>query len=126
MTREEARKHFKDLELSYENISPVDIRKLSNMLESELIDYFKNGGPHSQQMNMRVSKQLKRDVKFIDNKLEYAYINIDGSYFKGREGISFNQNGFIGFGGEFSDVNVGPILRAFCKWCYTLNEHNEN
>lgn len=125
MNREEARKHFKDLELSYENITPIDLRKLSNMLESELIDYFENGGSHAQQMDMKVSEQRKKDVKFKDGKLIFAQIKIDGSYFKGREGITFNQTGFIGFGGEFSGVNVAPILKAFCKWCYTLGSRME-
>lgn len=119
--RNEARKHFKELGLSYGNINPIDIRKLANMLEAELIEYLKNGGFHAKQMNMQVGKQLKKDINFKDGKLIGASIKIDGSYFKNREGITFNETGFIGFGGEFSDVNVEPILKAFCKWCYTLS-----
>lgn len=120
LTRDEARKHFDDLGISYESIKEIDVRKLSNILESELIDYFEHGGDHAKQMDMKVSKLRKKDMKFEDGKLVSARIQIDGSYFKRREGITFNENGFIGFGAEFSDINVQSILEAFCKWCYTL------
>lgn len=120
MNREEARKYFKDLGLSYDIVTPLQMRKLANMIEVELIDYLENGEFHAGQMNMRVASQKVKNTKFLDNKLIYYFIKIDGAYFKEREGISFNEKGFIGFGGEFSDVNVAPILKAFCKWCNDL------
>lgn len=122
MNRDEARKVFKSYELSYEDITKKDIRILSNMLETELINYLDYGGEHAQKMDMKVSSQLKKDASFANDKLEYAFIKIDGSYFKKREGISFNKSGFIGFGGEFSDVNVEPILKAFIKWCNKVSK----
>lgn len=121
MKRDEARAYFAGKGLSYDNISLLSIRKLSNMVESELIDYYQSGGEHAMQMNMRVSNQKKKDTNFKGGNLVAARIGIDGSYFKDREGITFSQTGFIGFGGEFSDVNVQPILQAFCKWCDTLD-----
>lgn len=92
------------------------------MLETELINYLDYGGNHAEKMDMKVSSQFKKDVNFINGKLEYAFIKIDGSYFKKREGVSFNKNGFITFGGEFSDVNVAPILKAFIKWCNRISK----
>lgn len=122
MDREEARQVFKSYKLNYKDITQNDIRKLSNMIETELINYLDYGGNHAKQMDMKVGRQLKKDISFVDDKLEYAFIKIDGSYFKNREGISFNKDGFIGFGGEFSDVNVAPILKAFIKWCNCVSK----
>ncbi|WP_141433713.1 hypothetical protein [Bacillus sp. 03113] len=117
MDRNRAREHFKNLDLSYSSLKEEDINKLTAILSEELLSYLEYGGEHAQQMNMKVSKARKKDVKVLKSGLQYARIQIDGSYFKRREGITFSQTGFIGFGGEFSDVNVEPILKAFCKWC---------
>ncbi|TQK75163.1 hypothetical protein FB479_101775 [Brevibacillus sp. AG162] len=62
---------------------------------------------------MKVSKPRVKDVKILKSGPKHAQIQIDGSYFSRREGITFSQTGFIGFGGGFSDVNVQPILKAF-------------
>lgn len=59
----------------------------------------------------------KPDKKMSKKGLVRARFRIDGSYFSKREGITFNENGFIGFAGEFSTVNTQPILDAFIEWC---------
>lgn len=117
MTNNEAREYFKNKGLSYDSISKSHLEDLISILEIELATYRLSGGDHAKQMSMKVSNLKSKHIKFIDGKLKYAFIKIDGSYFKDREGISFNQNGFIGFAGEFSTVNTEPILKAFCKWC---------
>jgi len=117
MITEEARQFFKDCELSYSKIKPIHIRKLVSMLESELIDYYENGGDTSKQMDMKISRILKRDMEFDEISLKHAYLKVDGSYFKSREAISFNNGGFIGFAGWADSRNTDPILKAFCKWC---------
>lgn len=119
--REEAREHFKKLGLSYSVIHIGFLEELIKILKEELELYLKNCGEHAQQMNMSVSKLRIKDKKFLKSKgLQYARIQIDGSYFERREGITFATSGFIGFGGEFSDVNVKPILKAFHRWCDLL------
>jgi hypothetical protein len=52
---------------------------------------------------------LKRgeDMKFMTCKADY---------FDGREAVSFNRDGFIGFAGWASSENVAPILSAVCEW----------
>lgn len=125
MEREEAREYFKNKGLDYSKIKKEDIEKLITVLSEELISYLGYGGVHAQQMDMKVSKFMVKDKKFLKNGLKYARITIDGSYFKRREGITFSQTGFIGFGAEFSDVNVDPILKAFCKWCNDLVKQPE-
>lgn len=120
MNRNDARDYFNSLGLEYCKINEEDINRLIIILDEELSSYLDYGGLHAQQMGMKVSKSRKKDIKVLKRGLQYARIQIDGSYFTRREGITFSQTGFIGFGGEFSDVNVAPILKAFCKWCDTI------
>lgn len=118
--REHAREHFQRCDLDYSMIKLEDINKLVNIVSDELQSYLEYGGEHAEQMNMKVSKVRKKDVKVLKSGLQYARIQIDGSYFKRREGITFSSTGFIGFGVELSDVNVQPILKAFCRWCDSI------
>lgn len=118
MDRNEARKHFKNIGLSYENITQEDINTLYEILSDEINQYRKNGGEHAKQMDLKVSKLRVKDIKVLKRSgLKYARLQVDGSYFNRREAITFSQTGFIGFGGELDDKNVQPILKAFCKWC---------
>lgn len=120
MSNDDARQYFQTKGLSYSNISELDIRRLANILEAELINYIASGDFHAGQMNMNVAPIRKKDLNFENGKLEAARIQIDGSYFKRREGITFNKTGFIGFAAEFSTVNTAPILKAFCRWCDSM------
>ncbi|WP_255260079.1 hypothetical protein [Bacillus thuringiensis] len=125
MDREMARAHFKNLGLSYEKINKEDINCLLEIISSELSSYLEHGGEYAQQMDMKLSKLRLKDVKVLKKGLQYARIQIDGSYFKRREAITFSSTGFIGFGGELSDSNVDPILKAFCKWCDKIIENKK-
>ena len=49
--------------------------------------------------------------------LEKAYIKIDClDQWNGREAISFNSDGFIGFCGWADTQNSEPFLNAFRRW----------
>lgn len=49
--------------------------------------------------------------------LEKAYIKIDClDQWNGREAISFNSDGFIGFCGWADTQNSQPFLNAFRRW----------
>lgn len=126
MNRDEAREHFKKLGLSYSDLTKEDITTLVSILSDELNAYFLHGGEHARQMDMKVSKPRVKDIKVLKKTgLQYARIQIDGSYFKRREGITFSSSGFIGFGAEFSDVNVKPILKAFLRWCDSISSKSD-
>lgn len=119
MTSEEARKYFKDKGLTYDDIGISEYIQL-HIIVGTFLDIYRNQTNHAKQMDMKVRKISPRDKKFNKGKLVRGKIQIDGSYFHAREGISFHENGFIGFCGEFSDVNSEPILEAFVKWCDEL------
>jgi hypothetical protein len=118
LNRDEARDYFKNKGLSYTDVTEEDIRDLVQFLSEELKEYVKNGGEHAKTMDMKARKPLVKHVKILKRtSLQYAYLKVKGSYFDSREAISFNKDGFIGFGGELDDKNVQPILKAFCRWC---------
>jgi hypothetical protein len=37
-------------------------------------------------------------------------------YFEGRQAVTFEEGGFVGFAGWADEVNVQPVLRAFVAW----------
>jgi len=45
-----------------------------------------------------------------------ADIRCSAYYFRNRQAVTFERNGFIGFAGWADDNNVQPILSAFCDW----------
>lgn len=53
-----------------------------------------------------------------DGGILKAYLKIDcPGQWKGREAVSFNSDGFIGFCGWADDQNSQPIYRAWHAWC---------
>ena len=48
--------------------------------------------------------------------IESAFVFIDGNYFEGREAVSFNEDGFIGFCGWADGCNERAILEGFYRW----------
>ena len=70
---------------------------------------------------VRISDQY--DIKYNqDGNVTEAYFYMDSDYFKGREAVSFNQDGFVGFAGWAADNNVTPITNAFMKWVEYLKK----
>lgn len=120
LTRNQGREFFEGLD--YQDILESDIYYLVEILKSELKEY-RNTTKHAQEMGLKVSKIRKKDIKVLKRTgLKYAQIQIDGSYFERREGITFSITGFIGFAVEMDDKNIQPILRAFQKWCICMKE----
>lgn len=117
MNNDEAREYFKSKGLSYKNIDIKSLDILAEKLILSLEKYKLEGRFHAQQMDMKLRRRTKQDKKFNKFGLVRARFYIDGSYFNKREGITFHENGFIGFAGEFSTVNTQPILNAFVEWC---------
>ena len=68
------------------------------------------------QIKMPLSTVSVRDNTFKDGGVKKYFLMVDGSYFKRREAISFNDGGFIGFAGWADKYNVQPFLKAFDRW----------
>ena len=62
-----------------------------------------------------INAQLMRDSLRV-SKHTKSGIRCKSYYFKDREAITFDSDGFVGFAGWADDGNVQPILRATLKW----------
>lgn len=124
--RELAREYFKEKNLIYIDVKKLDIQKLRELIKYELQTYLPTTD-HSRRMDLRLHKERKKDFKFDEgDRLIEGGIWVDGSYFENREGIYFDDNGFIGFCGWADDSNKMPIIIAFNKWCDYLFEKKQS
>ena len=123
-TTDFARQKFIDKGLDYCDISESNFYRLVSMVCEELDKISKDTnfrGIHT----MKISKRLKRDVPTFyeedDNaKMKNAFIKVSSHYFEGREAITFNQSGWIGFAGWADSNNITPFVNAFNRWVDTL------
>jgi len=107
MTNEEAREYFKAKGLTYDVINNKNI----NILLDCLNQHVKQAVKEKKCDTLRISKK----VRYQTYQNCYTYVN--GGYFKKRECISFNADGFIGFAGWAGTRNAVPIISAFIEWC---------
>jgi len=123
--REDAREYFKSEGLKYSDITHKDFLFLQYALADELEKYSKEvDDPKIHGIaTMRISFNKKNHPKFntYKGKLESAFIKVDSHYFEGREAISFNRDGFIGFAGWADDTNVKPFVLAFNRFVWLIS-----
>ncbi|PZL78220.1 hypothetical protein CI088_00160 [Enterococcus plantarum] len=121
MTTEEARQYFKDCGLSYADIKEPDFWLLVAMVSKELSEFVFSSHAYEDKGNMTINKKTLK-FTFTKKGLKNAFIEVDGPYFKGREAISFNRDGFIGFAGWAGGNNADPFIKGFVKWCDMIKE----
>lgn len=101
---------------TYADVLPVDVLALEGLL---CVAYAQHELDAKYAIHLRPARR-KTDATCIetdaDGHVSCAYIRCDGAYFKGREAISLNPDGFIGFAGWASDENVRPFCIAFKAW----------
>ena len=122
MTNDEARQYFVDCGLSYDDIYEGDILVLVMLLNREIKRGNKREDADITSMYLSKNMILK---KRPGGKLRECYLFMGSHYFKQRECISFNKDGFIGFAGWASSFNTEPILRAFIEWCDYMKTQKE-
>ena len=118
-TNEEAREYFKACGLSYGDIMEGDICLLVLLVQKELKKSNKVGETSVNTMSLSKKIDIKKNT---NGTIKAAYLYLNSDYFKRREGISFNQDGFIGFAGWADDGNLNPLKRAFLEWCKSISE----
>lgn len=105
--------------LSYEDVTPNDIRALQGYLCIEYAQHERDGVCR---MDMRPTYRKQWEPRWETSEpngaghITCAYLFVSGFYFHGREAISFNPDGFIGFAGWADWCNTQPFLRAFRRW----------
>ena len=116
ITRDACRSMFHNLGFSYDDVQRNDIYMLEALIAEELTKF--NEESFTQ---MRIAHRASDAPRInvcdnMDCSIESAFIRVDVECSKGREAISFNRGGFIGFAGWADDTNVQPFLRAFIRW----------
>ena len=115
------RAKFKELGLSYDDITDGDILTLVMLLNREIKRSVKSGES--------LKTMYLSDKKVIKHKSNGAitecYLFMNSHYFTQRECISFNKDGWIGFAGWADSGNSNPIRRAFLEWCDILKAQKE-
>lgn len=110
------REKFKTLNFDYSLLNEEHIQMLRIFIAKEL-DAFDSD------MDLSLSTQKKKDIKVLKRTgLQFANIKVDANYFREREAITFNSDGFIGFAGWACNYNVTPYANAFDKWMDWLTE----
>lgn len=108
--RNAARARFSATGKSYADLSKADLQSLRDhiteaMGAAKLIDG---------------TFKMNAHIKTVRWPAGWAALTCRSHYFKKREAVTFNGNGFIGFAGWADAENVKPILTGFIAWCDTL------
>lgn len=119
MNRDDARKIWKESGLDYSVLTEDNLYALARYLNHELshFDEWKlNCNVPNAWLCLHYIRQKPFQTYSENHKVIWAEFTMDSHYFKNRECITFNSDGFIGFAGWASDNNVQPILKAFTEW----------
>lgn len=116
LTSEMCRDAFRDAGLTYADITAADLTALQGYIAIHCAKRVKTDCTAPLYTVPR-RKDDSLCAKFGRNALIKAYIKIDcQGQWAGREAISFNPDGYIGFCGWASTANSQPILSAFMEW----------
>lgn len=110
--RDTAREVWKESGYDYSVLNINNLLELAYRIRTNL-------DKHRQRFNMRL--HYHRNGYPYDSYSEkerkiWVEFTVDGDYFKNREGITFNSDGFVGFAGWASDSNCEPFVKAFTDW----------
>jgi len=120
------RQEFIDNGVDYSDITQSDFFRLVSYVceELELFNKLLDANPDMYGIRtMKLSTELKRNMPqctTFRNKFIKGFIKVDSHYFRGREAISFNEDGFIGIAGWASNTNEIPFIKAMKRWVEEL------
>ncbi|HAM42113.1 MAG TPA: hypothetical protein DCP69_12500 [Candidatus Omnitrophica bacterium] len=106
MKRDEARELFNST-LSYSDVTVESAKRLRDIIDSKMVESGLMNGTY------RCQKTISR---VGDPGKFFTGIKCKSFYFTGREAVSFNRDGFVGFAGWSDETNVQPILAGFAEW----------
>ena len=112
LTNDQMRTYFAENGLSYgRDVTKENVVLLHSFLTQEL--FVSDNFNKTYRMNSKIEYKTKNNKArdFI-----FAGLTCNAFYFTGREAVSFNTDGFIGFCGWSDSINNQPILRGFKKW----------
>lgn len=107
---------FKAAGLTYECLTKERLELLQLYIVRELKSHDQKTG-----FKLTMSEQIKISSDGDQIRITGAWLFVDGPYFKKREAISFNRDGFIGVAGWASQDNVEPIIEGVLKWIQDIS-----
>lgn len=114
--RKFARQLFND-HFSYRDVLPCDITALEGYISIEIAAFRSIGEVTISELSVSHYRKTRPIIHMGDaGGIREAFLFCDGSYFNGREAISFNEDGFIGFCGWADSMNSRPFVSGFCRW----------
>ncbi|WP_353861239.1 hypothetical protein [Azospirillum formosense] len=108
MTRSDARAMWNASGLTYADLKHENLHRLISMIDAEM----KASG--MMQGSYRMCRKL--GLRHRNEVPTQAAIRCKANYFGDREAVTFNSDGFIGFGGWADDTSIAPILTGFTRW----------
>ena len=118
MTACECRNLWQELKLRYADIEPCDLDALQGYISIECAKSCRTGETPRFTVPRRKDDSLCCKMNPETGGIAKAYLKIDNpGQWHGREAVSFNSDGFIGFCGWADSTNSQPIYRAWCRWC---------
>lgn len=121
-SKDECRQKFKDLGLTYNDITEGDILTLVMILNTQI--KLSNKVGETSVNTMRLSPELEIRTN-EDGTIKHCYLYMSSHYFDNRECITFGKDGFIGFAGWADSGNLKPIIRSFTQWCDVIAKQKE-
>lgn len=112
--RDRARARFAAMGLSYSDITDGELLMLTMTL-NKAFKKARKGAKTPVHSSMTLSKRIKAKHKSNGSIVE-AYFFMNAHYFTGRECVSFNKDGFIGFCGWADDKNTAVVIEGFNEW----------
>lgn len=117
MTSQECRYLWEILKLTYADIEPYDLDALQGYIALECAKSCRKGKTPRYTIPRRKNDSLCYKMN-PDGGIAKAYLKIDcPGQWNGREAVSFNSDGFIGFCGWADSQNSQPFYRAWREWC---------
>lgn len=111
MTRNDARALFASSGLTYEALSEANLRKLIGHIDAAMKASGLMGGTYRMRRACAVKAQAGKP---------WAALRCKSDYFKDREAVTFNPDGFVGFAGWADNKNIMPVLDGFSRWVHEL------
>lgn len=107
-TRDETRRLWTQTGLQVCDLSGADLSALRRELNRQMKD------------SGLIRESLRMDGRIRTRKgpkgLLFAELRCRSDYFVGRQAVTMEQDGFIGFAGWADETNVQPILTGFSRW----------
>ncbi len=111
--RELAREYFKKCNLTYEDIDMNDLYYLISIANKKMFD----DNILIMMNEPKVNGRGKNIILDKNGKVVFAELRCKGNYFSDREGITFNEDGFIGFCGWADMKRTQIFTESFKEWC---------